>query len=116
MKLLIIQSSPDSCHFFPLGSKYSRQQLVHKRIFSRYPVPKHHVIKMQGRGGEVPHQYYVWIWEVSITLRSLYPIPWKDTLLPIRQGAGWTPQPVWTWWRYEKFIFLPGIEPRQPSQ
>jgi len=34
MKLLIIQPSPASCHFFPLSYKYSPQQTVLKHALS----------------------------------------------------------------------------------
>jgi hypothetical protein len=26
----------------------------------------------------------------------------KESLIPIGQGTGWSPEPVWTWWRRER--------------
>jgi hypothetical protein len=34
------------------------------------------------------------------------------TALPIGQDVGWTPDPVWTIWRSEKLMTLPGLECR----
>jgi hypothetical protein len=38
---------------------------------------------------------------VSFTPRPLYP-QGKERPLPIRQEAGWAPEPIWTSWRREK--------------
>jgi hypothetical protein len=35
--------------------------------------------------------------------------------VPDGQKIGWTPEPVWTWWRREKSQILPGIHPRPSS-
>ena len=38
--------------------------------------------------------------------------PFYSTAPKIVWGAGWAPQPVWTLWKWEKLLPLPGFEPR----
>jgi hypothetical protein len=36
-------------------------------------------------------------------------LPWKEPLIPIAYEAGWTPEPIWMFWRRENVLVLPGI-------
>jgi len=40
----------------------------------------------------------------------------EGATLSVGQKAGWTPDPVWTWWRSGKFRFLPWIKPPNPDR
>jgi len=41
--------------------------------------------------------------------------PGKELSVPIRQEAGWAPEPVWKQWGREKSLLLPRIEPLSSS-
>jgi hypothetical protein len=36
-------------------------------------------------------------------------LPWERTPVPISQGAGWAPGPVWTFWKKERTLDLTGV-------
>jgi len=35
----------------------------------------------------------------------------NEPLIPTEKEAGWSPQSVWTFWRRDKFVALPAVEP-----
>jgi hypothetical protein len=52
-----------------------------------------------------------WRWVVSFTLRPLFPRK-KEAKVIVMQKDVWAPEPVWTLWRWESILLLPGIEPQ----
>jgi len=48
--------------------------------------------------------------EVSSQLEALVAFPRGRALNTFGQEAGWAPEPIWTLWRRENWLLLPGIE------
>jgi hypothetical protein len=55
--------------------------------------------------------------EVSCHLHTQPLDPWDRTVVHIEYKAGWTPELVWMFWRKEKPLALPAVQPQfiQPT-